>query len=150
MSKYLALLVLLAILNVNIYVKSSFVKYKMLYMKKMLLTNIFMGNEMDVRRRKIFPGNSQELLGWQRNHSAQILGDITVTFQSLGNVSLPKKKKKNPSSGSVSWWFSWLEQGLRELEGSWLIQGSGKLGWDQCKCGCDSLGNILTDKKSIF
>jgi hypothetical protein len=63
MSKYLALLVLLAILNVNIYVKSSFVKYKMLYMKKMLLTNIFMGNEMDVRRRKIFPGNSQELLG---------------------------------------------------------------------------------------
>lgn len=53
--------------------------------------------------------------------------------------------KEIPSTSSMSWWFSWLEQGLRELDGSCLIQGSGKLGWDQCTCG--RLGNIFAGRK---
>lgn len=66
-------------------------KCKRLYRRETLLALTgFTGGDTDVKRKGDFPRNMQQLLGWQRDHSAQILGDITATFQSLGNLFLQR------------------------------------------------------------
>lgn len=71
--------------------KRQYVKWKRPYTRETLLALTgFTGGDTDVKRKGDFPRNIQELLNWQRDHSAQILGDITATFQSLGNLFLQR------------------------------------------------------------